>query len=326
MRWIAVAEVNVLTSARGTRQVRVYIALEAEPSFSTSLDSIHALLWLLLLSQAALQAAGGRALPGGPARHDPRGRTPRQTPLLRQLLSRAPGPRGGLPGSPPATEPHSRPQRVRLREPSRVSLHPHFSRSPFPVSLSHPPSSCSHVCVSLKIIEKLLTECDAQRLQLITDSYLSMLHSMLESSDPDFQIMATDSVRSSVSFANRILISLSSLSLSLSLSLSPVCDVLRERGADYSLPSSVRFLHPPLHGNVPRQIIRDDPLLPPVREKEGGREGGGWGWQRTKPHHNFRLTSLFCLSVSLSLSLSLPLSLSLSLLGSERQVCGACEE
>lgn len=50
-----------------------------------------------------------------------------------------------------------------------------------------------HVCVSLKIIEKLLTECDSQRLQLITDSYLSMLHSMLESTDPDFQIMATDS-------------------------------------------------------------------------------------------------------------------------------------
>jgi hypothetical protein len=50
-----------------------------------------------------------------------------------------------------------------------------------------------HVFVSLKIIEKLLAECDAQRLQLITDSYLEMLHSMLESTDSDFQIKATDS-------------------------------------------------------------------------------------------------------------------------------------
>ena len=64
------------------------------------------------------------------------------------------------------------------------------------LSLSPPPSLLSsHVCVSLKIIEKLLSECDAQRLQLITDSYLNLLHSMLESSNTDFQIMATDSVR-----------------------------------------------------------------------------------------------------------------------------------
>ena len=67
--------------------------------------------------------------------------------------------------------------------------------------LSPPPSfplhwvPCSHVFVSLKIMEKLLTECDAQRLQLIIDSYLQMLHSMLESTDSDFQIKATDSVR-----------------------------------------------------------------------------------------------------------------------------------
>ena len=43
-------------------------------------------------------------------------------------------------------------------------------------------------------MEKLLAECDAQRLQLITDSYLSMLHSMLEVGSTDFQLMATDSV------------------------------------------------------------------------------------------------------------------------------------
>ena len=96
------------------------------------------------------------------------------------------------------------------------------------LSLPPPPSLLSsHVCVSLKIIEKLLSECDAQRLQLITDSYLNMLHNMLESSNTDFQIMATDSVRRQTA-KHRLEILLNSpppLSLSLppspSLSLSP---------------------------------------------------------------------------------------------------------
>ena len=37
-------------------------------------------------------------------------------------------------------------------------------------------------------------ECDPQRLQLIADSYLDMLHAMLESPHTEMQIMATDSV------------------------------------------------------------------------------------------------------------------------------------
>ena len=55
-------------------------------------------------------------------------------------------------------------------------------------------SAFSHACVALKITEKLVAECDSQRFQLIADSYLSMLHAMLESTHTQMQIMATDSV------------------------------------------------------------------------------------------------------------------------------------
>lgn len=52
-----------------------------------------------------------------------------------------------------------------------------------------------HTCVALKITEKLLSDCDQQRIQLIADSYLDMLHTMLESVHTELQIMATNSVR-----------------------------------------------------------------------------------------------------------------------------------
>ena len=51
-----------------------------------------------------------------------------------------------------------------------------------------------HTCVALKITEKLLSDCDQQRIQLIADSYLDMLHTMLESVDTELQVMATSSV------------------------------------------------------------------------------------------------------------------------------------
>lgn len=51
-----------------------------------------------------------------------------------------------------------------------------------------------HAGVALNITEKLLSDCDQQRIQLIVDSYLDMLHTMLESLDTDLQIMATSSV------------------------------------------------------------------------------------------------------------------------------------
>ncbi len=62
------------------------------------------------------------------------------------------------------------------------------------VSVALPLPPLSHACVALKITEKLVAECDSQRLQLIADSYLDMLHAMLESTHTDIQIMATESV------------------------------------------------------------------------------------------------------------------------------------
>ena len=60
-----------------------------------------------------------------------------------------------------------------------------------------PPSrapSRRHVRVALSITERLVRECDPGRLQLLADSYLDMLHSMLESPHTAMQITATDSV------------------------------------------------------------------------------------------------------------------------------------
>lgn len=55
-------------------------------------------------------------------------------------------------------------------------------------------SPSSHACVALRITEKLVADCDSQRLQLIADSYLDMLHALLESVHTDMQLMATESV------------------------------------------------------------------------------------------------------------------------------------
>ncbi len=67
------------------------------------------------------------------------------------------------------------------------------------VEVSDSPSvlffSCSHVCVALSVTEKLLAECEQRHLQLIADSYLDMLHVMLESPQSKLRIMATNSVR-----------------------------------------------------------------------------------------------------------------------------------
>ena len=48
--------------------------------------------------------------------------------------------------------------------------------------------------MALKVTEKLLAECEQRHLQLIADSYLDMLHVMLESSQSKMRIMATKSV------------------------------------------------------------------------------------------------------------------------------------
>lgn len=50
-----------------------------------------------------------------------------------------------------------------------------------------------HVCVSLKIMEKLLSELSTERLQLLAESYLDMMHELLQSNDLFFQTMAANS-------------------------------------------------------------------------------------------------------------------------------------
>ncbi len=42
--------------------------------------------------------------------------------------------------------------------------------------------------------EKLLSACDSRKLQLIVDSYLDILHNMLETSNTELHIMATNLV------------------------------------------------------------------------------------------------------------------------------------
>ena len=51
-----------------------------------------------------------------------------------------------------------------------------------------------HVSVALQVTEKLLSACDSRKLQLIVDSYLDILHNMLETSNTELHIMATNSV------------------------------------------------------------------------------------------------------------------------------------
>ena len=77
-----------------------------------------------------------------------------------------------------------------------VCTHTIFMQSPAPglQSFNYVFLSFSHVCVALKVTEKLLAECEQRHLQLIADSYLDMLHVMLESSQSKMRIMATKSV------------------------------------------------------------------------------------------------------------------------------------
>lgn len=59
---------------------------------------------------------------------------------------------------------------------------------------------CSHTCVALRIIEKLLAESEQRHLQLISDSYLDMLHAMLDSSHGKMRMMAATSVSPLIKF------------------------------------------------------------------------------------------------------------------------------
>ena len=62
----------------------------------------------------------------------------------------------------------------------------------------------SHTRVALQVTEKLLAECDQRHLQLIADSYLDMLHMMLESSHSKMRIMATNSVSPALKYMHAL--------------------------------------------------------------------------------------------------------------------------
>ena len=51
-----------------------------------------------------------------------------------------------------------------------------------------------HTCVALQITERLLSESEQHHLQLIDDSYLDMLHMMLDSTHSKIRIIASMSV------------------------------------------------------------------------------------------------------------------------------------
>ena len=54
---------------------------------------------------------------------------------------------------------------------------------------------CSHVCVSLKIMEKLLSELTSERRQLLAESFLDMIHELLHSNQLYYHNLAANSVR-----------------------------------------------------------------------------------------------------------------------------------
>ncbi len=54
--------------------------------------------------------------------------------------------------------------------------------------------ACRHTCVALQIMERILSELEQDHIKLIVDSYLTMLHVLLDSSHSRMRIMAAKSV------------------------------------------------------------------------------------------------------------------------------------
>lgn len=55
--------------------------------------------------------------------------------------------------------------------------------------------SHSFVIIAMEAIDQLLVACHAQSLNLFVESFLKMVQKLLESTDPQLQILATQSVR-----------------------------------------------------------------------------------------------------------------------------------
>ena len=59
---------------------------------------------------------------------------------------------------------------------------------------SFSPFSLSHVCVSMKIMEKLLSELTTDRRQLLAESFLDMVHDLLHANQLFYHNLAANSV------------------------------------------------------------------------------------------------------------------------------------
>jgi hypothetical protein len=54
---------------------------------------------------------------------------------------------------------------------------------------------CRFVVIAMEAMDQLLVACHAQTLNLFVESFLKMVQKLLESADPQLQILATQSVR-----------------------------------------------------------------------------------------------------------------------------------
>lgn len=90
---------------------------------------------------------------------------------------------------------------------------------------------CRHVSVALQVTEKLISECDTRKLQLIVNSYLNILHSMLETNNTELHIMATNSVSVATCLLSQLVHS--------HTHTHTVCKVCGTGGGQYSLSQTV---------------------------------------------------------------------------------------
>lgn len=101
------------------------------------------------------------------------------------------------------------------------------------------------VVIAMEAMDQLLVACHAQTLNLFIESFLKMVQKLLESTDPQLQILATQSVsdnhwRINITVAN---------SIRLTCRLS-VCQICQHRGRHTLVSHSLRFLCVEIFGNV----------------------------------------------------------------------------
>lgn len=58
-----------------------------------------------------------------------------------------------------------------------------------------PPSLCSYVVIAMEALDQLLMACHSQSIKPFVESFLHMVAKLLESREPDLQVLGTNSVR-----------------------------------------------------------------------------------------------------------------------------------